>query len=102
LTEEEFNNYLKNIENAKRIYNSEEDTKKFERLNRGYIRYNRSHLRGSLNIYPIYYKDKENNSEVTLIAISLSFPNTQLPEHEASIPYQANSVYSRLEGLDNI
>ena len=53
LTEEEFKNYLKNIENAKRIYNTEEDKKKFERLNRGYIRYNRSPLRGSLNIYPI-------------------------------------------------
>ena len=96
LTQDEFKNYLKNIENAKIIYNTEEDKKKFERLNRGYIRYNRSPLRGSLNIYPIYYKNKEDNLDETLIAISLSFPNTQLPEHEASIPYQANSVYSRL------
>ena len=102
LTQDEFKNYLKNIENAKRIYNTEEDKKKFERLNRGYIRYNRSPLRGSLNIYPIYYKNKEDNLDETLIAISLSFPNTQLPEHEASIPYQANSVYSRLEGIENI
>ena len=101
LTEEEFKNYLKNIENAKRIYNTEEDKKKFERLNRGYIRYNRSPLRGSLNIYPIYYLNKEENLEETLIAISLSFPNTQLPEHQASIPYQVNSVHSRLEGMEN-
>ena len=104
LTENEFKNYLSNINNAKRIYNATEDEKKFERLNRGYIRYNRSPLRGNLNIYPIYYsnKDKDNNIDEPLVAISLSFPNTQLPEHEASIPYQVNSVHSRLEGIENI
>ena len=103
LTQDEFKNYLSNISNAKRIYNAAEDEKKFERLNRGYIRYNRSPKRGNLNIYPIYYnnKDKDDNFEETLVAISLSFPNTQLPEHEASIPYQVNSVYSRYEDMEN-
>ena len=103
LTQDEFKNYLSNISNAKRIYNAAEDEKKFERLNRGYTRYNRSPKRGNLNIYPIYYnnKDKDDNFEETLVAISLSFPNTQLPEHEASIPYQVNSVYSRYEDMEN-
>ena len=52
-------------------------------------------------IYPIQYFNKSENYEETLIAISLSFPNTQLPEHQSSIPYQVNSVHSRLEGIEN-
>ena len=101
LTENEFKNYLKSVENAKRRYNSEEDAKKFERLNRGLIRLNRSCDRGNLNIYPIQYFNKTEKYEETLIAISLSFPSTQLPEHQSSIPYQVNSVHSRLEGIEN-
>ena len=102
LTNDEFKNYLSSIENAKRRYGSDEDTKKFDRLNRGLIRYNRSPQRGALNIYPIQYVDKETKKEEILIAVSLSFPYTQLQEHEASIPYQVNSVHSRLEGVEGI
>ena len=102
LTNDEFKNYLNSIENAKRRYGSDEDTKKFDRLNRGLIRYNRSPQRGALNIYPIQYVDKETKKEEILIAVSLSFPYTQLQEHEASIPYQVNSVHSRLEGVEGI
>ena len=100
LTEEEFKNYLRSVENAKRIRNTEEDKKKFDRLNRHLIRYNRIPERGNLNIYPIHYYNKNENFEQTLVAVSLSFPNTQLPEHQASIPYQVNTVHSRLEGMD--
>ena len=100
LTEEEFKNYLRSVENAKRIRNTEEDKKKFDRLNRHLIRYNRIPERGNLNIYPIHYYNKNDNFEQTLVAVSLSFPNTQLPEHQASIPYQVNTVHSRLEGMD--
>ena len=102
MTNDEFKNYLSSIENAKRRYGSDEDTKKFDRLNRGLIRYNRSPQRGALNIYPIQYVDKETKKEEILIAVSLSFPYTQLQEHEASIPYQVNSVHSRLEGVEDI
>ena len=54
-------------------------------------------MRGSLNIYPINYFDKIDENPILVYAISISLPNTRLPEHESSIDYIVNPVYFREE-----
>lgn len=94
LTKEEYDNYLKSYENYKK---SKSNDKQTEKVSRNYIRYNRSEMRGSLNIYPINYFDKIDENPILVYAISISLPNTRLPEHESSIDYRVNPVYFREE-----
>ena len=100
LLEDEYEKYKNSFDNVKKTKNKEEDKRDLEKMNRGLIRFNRSKERGQLNIYPIHRnekKEKENTALHPLFAISLSLPNTNLPSHQSSIPYQVNTIYRRKE-----
>jgi len=95
LTKEEYDNYLNSYENYKK--SKSDNDKQIEKVSRNLIRFNRSEMRGSLNIYPLSYSDKITTNSILVYAVSISLPNTRLPEHMSSIDYQVNPVYSREE-----